>query len=253
MPEAMLATRLSDEELGKICATKAFDSPEWEEYAKRCMKQLGQIFGSYVHKQNFCPPGIDHADFVADCVNEFMQRKLEALLKTLQTNPPKRFSTFLWAAGYRFLVDECEWFKRHWPPSATPPPAKVDEEEEEQELESVYPESDFWTDPSVTVQQREYREIIDKLLAIHAATGSKRDKECCLWIGEFFNTGDVGTIAERRDSTEDDVYHLFGEDYKALRKIREEHFPNLHYEDLGIWKIRARKGKSKSLATPMGT
>lgn len=270
MPEQTLVaiTELPDEELVRISASKTYGSPEWDELARRCRKKLLQVFRYFVLKQQFYPPGVDPVEFIEDCVSQLQLK----LLKTLRTAQIENVSDYLWTAGKRTIIDAYRDRGGGKGPGIGKEKLPEEAEEKEQpvgesaelpekadrklkptididEIDIVdtteiptgaslwnlsYHERRIRKDPSLAVQGREMHEIIDSLLEIHGIAGSKRDKECCLWIREHLNGTGVPDIATRRGTTADDVYHLFREDYQSLYEICQQRYPGLRRKDVEL-------------------
>jgi len=86
-------------------------------------------------------------------------------------------------------------------------------------------QSAFYTNPDKLFEQQEEKEILAKLFDIYGQEGTKRDRECTLWIKVRIEEDlSVEEIARRRDSTPDDVWHLFRHDVLGLRHLYRERF-----------------------------
>jgi DNA-directed RNA polymerase specialized sigma24 family protein len=211
--------QLPDEELiRRFCASPP-DRDAGEELSSRCLKKLKQTIG---RMSRFCPRGEDRKAFLDDALS----RASEYLIRRITTFQFKgSFDGWLSKLATNAVLDERRKIVgRSIDKDARPIQEPVDAADQTGQVQGGHAlfRSKYWIDPSELVRDREHAEIVAALLYVHGQQSS-RDLEC---VGAIqlrnWEDSSIRDIAEKRGSSERDVFRLFAEDYEGLRQLMVE-------------------------------
>jgi DNA-directed RNA polymerase specialized sigma24 family protein len=221
---------VSDEDLVRRFSASPADTEAGEELAVRCGPKLRRAIAQMVFvESSLCPLGQDRHAFAEDAFARANQYLLRGL-RTFQFRGS--FDGWLAILAKRAALDE----RRTLVGRQTGPRPVVESLEAMQEAGGALPAdhplfcSMYAAHPADLMRDREHREIVTKVLALHAQS-SDRNAECA-WAIRLRMWGDlpVPEIARRRGSSDRDVWRLLAENYAALQ--------NLLVNEFGITNIR---------------
>ena len=212
-------TQLSDEELiRRFCASPP-DRDAGEELSGRCLKKLNQIIG---HMSRFCPRGQDRQAFLDDVLS----RASEYFIRRITTfRFEGSFDGWLRKLAKNAALDERRKIVgRPKDKDDRPIREPIDTADRAGQVQGGHAlfRSKYWADPSELIRNREHAEIVSTLLNVHGQR-SNRDLECVGALQfRFWEDASIRDIAEKRGSSERDVFRLFAHDYETMKELLVE-------------------------------
>jgi RNA polymerase sigma factor (sigma-70 family) len=209
---------LPDEELIRRCCASPPDREAFEELARRCLPKLQKAIKPMVFaKKSICPQSCDRQAFLDDCVSSAS----ELFVRRISTFGFRgSFDGWLYRLARNAALDEHRKIVGRGAVSRT-----LEPEEAPEHAPSPGPAlpapflSKYWTDPFEIVRDREHREIVTTLLTAHAQESERTAESAWAIKLRVWEDCPAREIAEKRGSSERDVWRLFADDYRKLRQL----------------------------------